>query len=154
MYFSIHSIFRLGINLFVFSILLRNVLSFTPSDMQNKTRGQARERKLNILQKLSNSWTRSREPLGDFDLKQVFFMVSLIWLLIFVVLIKFDYNNYPRHNKMFYNSSPSQSRLRRQQIWILKLDFLLRLIEKPWKWDVKVIKKQDKRKLYLKTCLL
>ena len=79
MYFSIHSIFRLGINLFVFSILLGNVLSFTPSDMQNKTRGQARERKLNILQKLSNSWTRSREPLGAFDLKQVFFMVSLIW---------------------------------------------------------------------------
>ena len=66
-------------NLFVFSILMGNVLSVTPSDMQNKTRGRATERKLSILQKVRNSWIRSREPLGIFDPRNVLIMVSLIW---------------------------------------------------------------------------
>ena len=61
----------------VFFILIGNVLSFTPSDMQNMTGSRATERKLNILQKISNSWTRSREPLGAFDSRHVFIMVSL-----------------------------------------------------------------------------
>ena len=77
--FLINSIFRLGINLFVFSILMGNVLSFTPSVMQNKTRRLRTEGKLSILQKLSNSWTRSREPFGTFDPRNVLIMVSLIW---------------------------------------------------------------------------
>ena len=87
MYLSIYSIFRLGINLLVFSILLGNVLSSIPSDMPNKTRGRATERKLSILRKINNSWTRNREPLGIFDPRSVLIMVRLIWKLISVILI-------------------------------------------------------------------
>ena len=79
MYVSIYSVFRLGINLLVFSILLGNVLSSTPSDMPNKTRGRATERKLSILRKINNSWTRNRESFGIFDPRSVLIMVSLIW---------------------------------------------------------------------------
>ena len=64
-------------NSLVFYILIGNVLSFIPSDMQNKTGSGATERKMNILQKINPSWTHNREPLGVFDARQVFIMVSL-----------------------------------------------------------------------------
>ena len=58
--------------------------------MKNETHSRAAtEHKLKILQMISNHWSRMGEPIGTFDPKSVFIIVSLICVksLIFFILI-------------------------------------------------------------------